>query len=355
MIVLGIETSCDETAAGIVSGRTRLHANVISSQAALHARYGGIVPELASRRHVETIVPVIRAALADAGMEWGDLDAIAVTYGPGLAGSLIVGLNAAKGLAAALGVPLLGINHLVGHARAAWLRDGAPPPDEEHGYPLLCMIVSGGHTDMAVMDEGGVLTLVGETRDDAAGEAFDKCARVLGLGYPGGPEIARVAEGASSADPLPRPWMRDTLDFSFSGLKTALVRRAEAAGIYPAHTNEVPERPAHPERPERLEQKEIAASLARELQEAIVDVLVEKALVAVDRYACRGLIVGGGVAANARLRQRLHAESPVPVIIPPPVLCTDNGAMIAAAAYDPLEAGERSSLDLDVDPSLRLA
>ena len=340
MIVLGIETSCDETAAGIVSDGAQLHSNVISSQAALHARYGGVVPELASRRHLATIVPVVQAALADAEMEWRHIDAVAVTHGPGLAGSLIVGVNAAKGIAASLDRPLVGVNHLEGHVCAAWLVEGRPPPDQEPGYPLLCLIVSGGHTDLALMEDDGRFQLIGETRDDAAGEAFDKSARVLGLGYPGGPEIERAAEGASSCAPLPRPWMHGTLDFSFSGLKTALVRRAEAAGIYPA--------------PEGGADREAVAALARELQEAIVDVLVFKAVTAAERFGCNGIILGGGVAANARLRKRLLQESPVPVVIPPPILCTDNGAMIAAAAHHRLQRGERSGLDLDVDPGLRL-
>ena len=343
MIVLGIETSCDETAVGIVSERTRLHSNVISSQAALHAPHGGIVPELASRRHLEAINPVLENALKEANMNWKDIDAIAVTYGPGLAGSLIVGLNMAKGLAATLNVPLVGVNHLIGHARAAWLIDRPQMSVDDIGYPIMCLIVSGGHTDMALIRRSKEFVLIGETRDDAAGEAFDKCARTLGLGYPGGPEIERVAKGAAPCDPLPRPWMHNTLDFSFSGLKTALVRRARAAGIS-SLTSE-----------ENIGHKQAIASLARELQESIVDVLVRKVLGAVDTFGCTGLIVGGGVASNTYLRERFFAEANVPVLIPPPVLCTDNGAMIAAAGYDLLESGVRSPLDLDVNPSLRLA
>lgn len=346
MNILGIETSCDETAAGVVADGVRMHSNVIASQAELHAQYGGVVPEVASRRHMETIVPVVETAVRDAGMSWSDLDAVAVTHGPGLAGSLIVGLNFAKALAASLSIPLLGVNHLEGHARAAWLIPDRPAPHEDPGLPLLCLIVSGGHTDLALLNEAGEFHLVGATRDDAAGEAFDKCARILGLGYPGGPEISKAAEGAPRCRPLPRPWMPGSLDFSFSGLKTAVLRRAEEAGIYPSHIGGSD--------PGRSDAKEIVQGLSRELQESIADVLSLKAVKAADAHRCQGIVLGGGVAANARLRERLREESPVPVVIPPPILCTDNGAMIAAAAYPRLARGERSPLNLDVNSALRL-
>ena len=351
MNILGIETSCDETAAAVVVDGVDLRSNVIASQAELHSPYGGIVPELASRQHIEAILPVLHTAIEEAAIPWSGIDAIAVTNGPGLAGSLVVGVNAAKGLAAALGVPMIGVNHLEGHVRAAWLADGnpdgkvdgSPGPGAEPPFPLMCLIVSGGHTALVLMRGETDYELIGATRDDAAGEAFDKSARVLGLQYPGGPEIARVARAVPGTKPLPRAWIRGTYDFSFSGLKTALLRRAEEAGIVDRQAAKSSEA-----------REEIIAGLSHELQESIVDVLVRKANAAADEYGCNGIILCGGVAANERLREVLAARATVSVFIPAPILCTDNGAMIAAAAYPRLMRGEVSGYELDVDPGLRI-
>jgi N6-L-threonylcarbamoyladenine synthase len=320
MLILGIETSCDETAVGIVQDGRLLLSSVIGSQVELHARYGGIVPEVASRQHILAMLPIYREALTQAGLTPDRLDAVAVTMGPGLAGALLVGANFAKGLALALGVPLLAVNHLEGHVYAAWLEEGTPPIDEP-GLPLLCLIASGGHTDLVLMRGHGEYQLLGRTRDDAAGEAFDKAARILGLGFPGGPEIQRVAASAASAEPLPRARMGDSLDFSFSGVKTALLRRAQG------RNNPLPPGSTPALAGDRV------ASLAAGFQEAVVDALVSQTLVAARRHQVRGLILGGGVAANTLLRQEMVRRSPVPVVIPRPGLCTDNGAMIAAAAF----------------------
>ena len=231
MKILGIETSCDETAVGVVEDGRRLRANVIASQVQLHSDYGGVVPELASRQHIRDILPVIERALADSGMTLEETEAVAVTHGPGLAGSLITGLNTAKAIAFGLDMPLIGVNHLEGHIYASWLTQHLP--QEDPGFPLACLVASGGHTDLLLMEDHGVYKLVGRTRDDAAGEAFDKAARILGLGFPGGPEIQRVSEGASDEEHLPRAWMRNSWDFSFSGLKTALLHLAQTKGVYP--------------------------------------------------------------------------------------------------------------------------
>ncbi len=340
MRILGIETSCDETAAAVIEDGRVILSNVVASQADIHARYGGIVPEVASRQHLLTIMPVVRSALETAQVELDSLDGIAVTYGPGLAGSLLVGVNAAKGLAVARGLPFVGINHLEGHIYAAWLE--GRDPEASPGFPLICLITSGGHTDLVLMEGHGRFTLVGRTRDDAAGEAFDKAARVLGLGFPGGPAIQRVAAtSAGTVEPFPRPYVRDALDFSFSGLKTSLVRRAEEKKLYPP--------PADGEAP-----KAEVASMAAAFQEAIVDSMVRKTLEAAETYHVRGVLLGGGVAANSLLRQEMARRSPVEVVIPRPALCTDNGAMIGAAAYFHLRNGARYQWDLDVVPYLRL-
>jgi N6-L-threonylcarbamoyladenine synthase len=343
--VLGVETSCDETAVGVVVDGRRADSNVISSQVDVHTLYGGVVPEVASRLHVERMVPVARKALEQAGIGWSDIDAVAVTNGPGLAGALIVGANFAKGVAASLGVPLVGVNHLAGHIYAGWLVPGIPNPAIDPGFPLLCLLVSGGHTDLAVMEGHGRFRLIGRTRDDAAGEAFDKGARILGLGYPGGPVIERAARDASTSETMPRAWLSDSHDFSFSGVKTALLRRAQETGIYgrqpggsASHGNDAG----------------LVGSLARGYQEAIVEVLVRKTVAAAEAHGVRGIMIGGGVAANRSLRQGISAAAQVPVIVPPPVLCTDNGAMIAACGSHLLDAGIRSDWTLDVLPNLRL-
>ena len=338
--ILGIETSCDETAVAVVEDGQKLLSNVISSQVAIHRPYGGVVPELASRQHVTTIGPIVEQALDDAGVGWEEVDAVSVTHGPGLAGALVVGVNAAKALALALDVPLVGVNHLEGHVYAAWLEE--EPPHEELGFPLLCLIASGGHTDLVLMSGHGQYRLLGRTRDDAAGEAFDKAARVLGLGFPGGPEIQRISEGASGGEKLPRAWIRGTLDFSFSGLKTALLHRAQAAGVYP------------PGDLEEEEAEELVVELAAAFQDSVVDVLTTKTLRAASDYGARGVILGGGVTANSLLREKIRAKAELPVMIPAPILCTDNGAMVAACAYYLLGRGAEGDFGLEVDPSLGL-
>ena len=346
MNILGIETSCDETSVGIVDDDGRVLANVIATQIDIHARYGGIVPEVASRQHVLDIRPVCEQAIEDAGLDWGDINAVAATHGPGLAGSLIVGLNFSKGLSAALGVPLIGVNHMDGHVYGAWARtedhDLEPFQELVGEQPIMCLVVSGGHTELVLLEGHGKFRLLGETRDDAAGEAFDKVARVLGLRYPGGPEIQRVAEGAPETDPFPRAWMRGTDEFSFSGLKTAVLTRARELGIYPPNGVDGGADP------------DVVAGLAKAFQDSVVDVLVTKTTAAAKRENCAGIVLVGGVAANGPLRQTLTDKSPLPVAIPPFKLCTDNGAMIAMSGLVNFRNGRRDDWDLDVIPSLRI-
>ena len=340
MKILGIETSCDETAAAVIEDGSVIHSNVVASQAALHAQFGGIVPEIASRQHMLAMVPVMRQALADAELEPRQLDGVAVTNGPGLAGSLLIGVNAAKGFAFANDLPFIGLNHLEGHIYAAWLEDA--DPEAAPGFPLMCLIASGGHTDLILMSGHMRYTLIARTRDDAAGEAFDKAARALGLGFPGGPEIQRVAEHSVGGEPrLPRPTVRDSLDFSFSGLKTAVARRAEQKGMYPP-TDDAPPDPQD------------VANVAAEFQDAAVDCMVQRALQAVKRYRVKGMLLGGGVAANSHLRQEMRRRMPVEVIVPRPALCTDNGAMMGAAGYFHFRTGLPSQWDVDVVPGMRL-
>ncbi|MBI2940553.1 MAG: tRNA (adenosine(37)-N6)-threonylcarbamoyltransferase complex transferase subunit TsaD [Chloroflexi bacterium] len=331
MHVLGIETSCDETAAAVVSDGRRVRSNVVASQIDVHAAFGGVVPEVASRQHVLAIIPIVRRALAEASLGWPDIGAIAVTAGPGLAGSLLVGVNAAKTLAFAFDLPLVAVNHLEGHVAANWLVE--PEPE----FPLVCLIVSGGHSDLILMTAPLTYRLLGRTRDDAAGEAFDKVARILELGYPGGPAIQRAA---ASGDParlhLPRAWLGDSYDFSFSGLKTAVLRVVESRAAGEAYTD--------------LTNADIAASF----QEAVVDVLVTKTRRATEEFGIRQVLLAGGVAANALLRQWAKQRIPGPVQYPPLQYCTDNAAMIAAAGYFRFQAGERADLSLDVAPNLAL-
>jgi N6-L-threonylcarbamoyladenine synthase len=299
----------------------------------LHARYGGVVPELASRQHVEAMVPVLDEALERAGCTLRDIDAVAVTTGPGLAGALLVGANAAKSIAYAGGLPLVAVNHLEGHIYAAWLEDAL---SEEHApeppFPALCLIVSGGHTDLVLMTGHGRYRRLGETADDAAGEAFDKVARLMGLGFPGGPEIERLAGGTAPTPRLPRARLSRPYDFSFSGLKTKVLRlvRGQEGPL-----------PAPPE-------------LAAAFQDAVVDALVTKTLAAARDQAAAEVILVGGVAANSALRRALMERSPLPVRIPRPALCTDNGAMIAACGWWRLQAGEAAPLEVDVQPGLRI-
>ena len=349
-LVLAVESSCDETGIAVVEGGRRIHSNVVASQVALHAATGGIVPEVAARAHLRWIVPVLDDAWRDAGVAWADVDAVAVTYGPGLAGSLLVGLNFAKAVAWVRGKPLVGVNHLDGHVEAAWLLDPAEVDRLEPAFPLVALVVSGGHTFLAEMRGHGDYRLLGETVDDAAGEAFDKVGRLLGLGYPGGPAIMRAAAGATAHDVVfPRAWLGDTYDFSFSGLKTAARRiidgaRAEA-GLDPGDREAV--LPAA-----------VVAELAWGFQDAVVDVLARKTTRAARAIGARSIVVGGGVAANRVLADRLAAEAAaldLPLHIPRPGLCTDNGAMIGAAGGRRFAAGQRAGLDLDARPNLPLA
>ncbi|RJO62434.1 MAG: tRNA (adenosine(37)-N6)-threonylcarbamoyltransferase complex transferase subunit TsaD [Dehalococcoidia bacterium] len=324
MKILGVESSCDETAAAVVEDGVRILSNEIASQVDIHARYGGVVPEVASRQHLLAIVPIIRQAMDKALTTWQDIDAIAVTHGPGLAGSLLVGVSAAKAVAFAQGIRLMGINHLEAHIYANWL--GTTRPE----FPLLCLIVSGGHTDLVLMRGHGDYTLLGKTRDDAAGEAFDKAARILGLGYPGGPAIDRASQNGKPCLDLPHAWLAGTHDFSFSGIKTALYRMVEDDKISNAN--------------------DAAASF----QEAVVSILAVKTIAAAKEHGVKQILMSGGVASNRLLRQRLSQESPMPVLIPEPVLCTDNAAMVAACGYFRLQTGKSDGLDMDVIPGLRL-
>lgn len=336
-LILGIETSCDETAAAVVADGKKIISNVVASQVAIHAPYGGVFPELASREHVLKIIPVIDDALRQASATLADLDAIAVTYGPGLAGSLLVGVNAAKALAFARGLPLLGVNHLEGHLYSNWL-DTA----EEKEFPLIALIVSGGHSEIVLMRDHGVYELLGHTLDDAAGEAFDKVARLLDLGYPGGPAIQKAAEqGDPNAFKLPRAWLRGTHDFSFSGLKTAVLHLVQSFEEPP---------PSGAKGKKRVPVADIAASF----QMAVVDVLVDKTRQAAEEFHAKHILLAGGVSANAQLRKTMLARAQVPVSIPPIKLCLDNAAMIAAAGFRHFERGAQSGWDLDVVPALKL-
>lgn len=326
--ILAIESSCDETSAAIVIGR-RVLSNIVASQVALHERWGGVVPEAAAREHVQAVLPCIHDALADSGLEYGDLGAVAVTNRPGLVGALSVGVTTAKALAFGLDIPLVGIHHLEGHLMSVLSLEADIP------FPHVALVVSGGHTELVLVRAFGDYAIVGESRDDAAGEAFDKGARLLGLGYPGGRAIQEAAAGANPCRyPLPRGLSGDTVDFSFSGLKTAVLRLVEREGA-------------------ALDVRDAAASL----QEAIVSVLVERAMRAVDRAETSALTLVGGVAANASLRERLRAaceREGVIFLTPPPELCTDNAAMIALAASARLARGERDGFDLEPKATERL-
>jgi len=325
--LLAIESSCDETAAAVVVDGHRLRSNIVASQSGLHAATGGVVPEVAARQHLRAIIPVVRRALAEAECHWDDLDGIAATAGPGLPGALVVGLNAARGIAFARGLPLIPTDHIEGHICANWL-DAAtvtPPP-----LPALALVVSGGHTELLVMEEDGRFRRLGGTRDDAAGEAFDKVARLLGLGYPGGPPIARAAaEATDRRFRLPRAWLRGSDDWSFSGLKTAVLNTLRSPGAPPS------------------------AEIAWAFQEAVADVLSKKATAAAEREGVRCVLLAGGVAANARLRELVIARAPAPVYMPPPALCTDNAAMIGAAAFRHLGAAIAPQAAFDISPTGR--
>jgi tRNA N6-adenosine threonylcarbamoyltransferase len=370
MLVLGVETSCDETAAAVVEDGRVVRSDVVASQILVHAEYGGVVPEVASRQHVATIAPVLRRAVADAGIGFADLDGIAVTCGPGLVGALLVGVETAKALAYALGKPLVGVNHLAGHLAAVFLDDPAPfaapgPPP----FPHLALLVSGGHTALIRVDGPGQTRLLGSTRDDAAGEAFDKVGKMLGLGYPGGVAVDRLAAtGNPRAHALPRALPgRDDLDFSFSGLKTAvstlLAGRAPPktvgeAGRLGGVTGGQGTHAGASVGPEKAAPEGAAlADLCASFQTAVVDVLVRKSRRALQREGLRDLIVCGGVAANRGLRAGLAAAAAADgfrLYIPPPKRCTDNASMIAAAGTQLLVRGVRAPLDLSVDPGLPL-
>jgi N6-L-threonylcarbamoyladenine synthase len=326
VIVLGVESSCDETAAALVRDGQRVLASVVASQEEVHHRYGGVVPELASRRHLEAVIPVVRETLSQAGLELAHIDAVAATQGPGLIGSLLVGFSFAKALAFARDLPWVGVNHLEGHIHALFLEDRPPP------FPFVALLVSGGHTGLYWVRSFLSMERLGQTRDDAAGEAFDKVAKMLSLGYPGGEMIDRLAaQGDPSRIRFPRPYLeKDGWDFSFSGIKTAVARYlSEHADSYRSH----------------------AADIVAGFQEAVVDVLVYKLIRSAQRRDCRRVALAGGVAANSRLRERLRQDAEaqdMEVYLPSPRLCGDNAAMVAAAGYHLLLAGKRAGPEDDV-------
>lgn len=330
LIVLGIETSCDETAAAVIRNGTEILSNIVASQIESHKRFGGVVPELASRHHVEQITVVIEEALIKADVTFDDIDAIAVTEGPGLVGALLVGVNAAKAISFARNIPLVGVHHIAGHIYANRLM-------KEMAFPLLSLVVSGGHTELVLMKKHGEFEVIGETRDDAAGEAYDKVARTLNLPYPGGPHIDRLANEGTPTIDLPRAWLEeDSYDFSFSGLKSAVINtlhNAEQKGM-------------------SIDPKNMAASF----QESVIDVLVTKTIKAAKEFNVKQVLLSGGVAANKGLRERLEKEfakiDGIELLIPPLHLCTDNAAMIAAAGSILFEKGKRSEYSLNANPSL---
>jgi len=334
--ILAIETSCDETACAILENGRALLASTVASQMDIHARYGGVFPEVASRQHVLSIIPVVEQTLVQSNLSLQDMDAIAVTRGPGLVGSLVVGMNMAKGLALGTSLPLVGVNHLEGHIYSAWIynADESIPPEPQ--FPLMALLVSGGHTELNLVTDHLTYQRLGSTLDDAAGEAFDKVARLLGLAYPGGPSIQRAAE---SGDPtrykFPRAKLEGTYDFSFSGLKTAVLYLVN-----------------------ELRQKSTTlpvADLAASFQSAVVDVLFKKTLQAARDYNAKEILVAGGVSANRALRQAFQTQTEFKVHIPPFSLCTDNAAMIAAAGYYRFALGYVSGLDIDVQPTWPLS
>ncbi len=330
LIILGIETSCDETAAAVIKNGTEILSNVVASQIESHKRFGGVVPELASRHHVEQITLVIEEAMKKADVHFEDIDAIAVTEGPGLVGALLVGVNAAKALAFSRNIPLVGVHHIAGHIYANRL-------EREMEFPLLSLVVSGGHTELVLMEEHGSFKVLGETRDDAAGEAYDKVARTLNLPYPGGPHIDRLAQEGTATIDLPRAWLEeDSYDFSFSGLKSAVINTLHNAS----------------QKGLSIEPKDLAASF----QESVIEVLVGKTVRAAEAYGVKQVLLAGGVAANKGLRSALEEAfkviPQVELVIPPLYLCTDNAAMIGAAGSVLYQMGKRSPLTLNAYPGL---
>ncbi len=334
--ILAIETSCDETACAIIENGRALLSSVVASQMEVHARYGGVFPEVASRQHVLSITPVVRQALAQAHLTLHDIDAIAVTQGPGLAGSLVVGMNMAKGMALALDKPLVGVNHLEGHMYSAWVHNAGDTVPPEPQFPLMALLVSGGHTELNLMTDHLTYQRLGATLDDAAGEAFDKVARLLEFPYPGGPSIQKAAEeGDPARFHFPRAWLDGTWNFSFSGVKTSVLYEVQElkkrSGGIPVH------------------------DLAASFQQAVIEVLVKKTLRAARDFGAKEILVAGGVSANRPLRQAFRAQEEFPVHIPPLSLCTDNAAMIASAGYYRFALGHISSLEMDALPAWTLA
>jgi N6-L-threonylcarbamoyladenine synthase len=340
-LILGIESSCDETAAAVIEDGECILSSIVSSQIDLHAQYGGVFPEVASRAHIEAIVHVVQQALDEAEVGLDEIDAVAVTRGPGLAGSLLVGVNFAKGLALGHNLPLVGVNHLEGHIYSLWLVDSANPIQ----FPVVCLVVSGGHSEIVLIRDHGDYTLLGSTIDDAAGEAFDKVARLLHLPYPGGPSIDRVArEGNPKAYRFPRAMQGEGYTFSFSGLKTAVLR-----AVQPPHEgNRVPK--GEGMKPNQMRPDINIADVAASFQQAVIDVLVDKTVSAAKDHKATEIWIAGGVSANRLLRSEMQANSPIPVRYPPLNLCGDNAAMIGAAGYFRYIHGYRDDLDMDIRP-----
>ncbi|NLL77763.1 MAG: tRNA (adenosine(37)-N6)-threonylcarbamoyltransferase complex transferase subunit TsaD [Clostridiales bacterium] len=333
VLILAIESSCDETAASVVKNGREVLSNVIYSQIALHTVYGGVVPEIASRKHIEKINQVIEQALSDAGVQLKDMDAIAVTYGPGLVGALLVGVSAAKAISFASGIPLIGVHHIEGHISANFIENKELEP------PFICLVVSGGHSHLVVVEDYGQYEIIGRTRDDAAGEAFDKVARAIGLGYPGGPKIDKVSkEGNPEAIRFPRAKVEDSeYDFSFSGLKSAVLNYLNSCEM----------------KGEKVNTADVAASFQR----AVIDVLVEHSLDAVKKYGFDKFAIAGGVASNSSLREAFEKECGkrgIAFYFPSPVFCTDNAAMIGVAGYYEYMKGIRHGYDLNAVPNLKL-
>jgi N6-L-threonylcarbamoyladenine synthase len=332
--ILAIETSCDETAAAVLENGRVLLSSTVASQMEIHARYGGVYPEVASRQHVLSILPVIEETLAKAHLTLENIDAVAATRGPGLAGSLVVGLNAAKGIAIGRNLPLVGVNHLEGHIYSGWIYDLGDIPAPEPQFPLMALLVSGGHTELNLMEDHLNYRRLGATLDDAAGEAFDKVARLLGLSYPGGPSIQEAAgEGNPAAFKFPRAWLEGTWNFSFSGLKTAVLKEVKKLEGLPLPV----------------------ADMAASFQAAVADVLFQKTILAAREFRVKEILVGGGVSANKSLRQAFQAQTEFPVNIPRLSLCTDNAAMIAAAGYYRYVLGHRDGLEIDILPTWPLS
>ncbi len=339
MLILGIESSCDDTAAAILKDGAEVLSSIVSSQDDIHSKYGGIVPELASRRHIEMIVPVVETALKEAGVTIDEIDAIGVTSGPGLVGSILIGLSFAKSVSYVRGIPFVGVNHIKAHPLAAFLRNGGADNDNREElpeFPFLALVVSGGHTTLFKISSFTEFAVLGETRDDAAGEAFDKVAKLLGLGFPGGAAIDRLSkDGNPRAVPFPRPYIsKGSLDFSFSGLKTAVLNHVRGFSETPAG--------------------QVLSDIAASFQEAAVDVLLKKTLWAVEDTGISQVVVAGGVACNSRLREKFKVkaeEEGLKLFIAPPKFCSDNAAMVALSAYHQLKAGERAALDLNAHPN----